>query len=267
MTERHHPATGEHALFDELAVGHALSALEPADEVAFLTHLPSCARCERAVAEHSLTLSHLAYGADAAEPPAALLEGIRAGIAASGRAGEFPAPLSLDDARRRRRPNAVVLRRASALTGVAAAVALVVSLAVSNASLQRNERTQEAVSARLASTVSALTADGARSVRLADQTHTVKAVVVSRGSAVSLVVDGLAPNSRDSTYVLWAKSSFGDVRAVGTFDVAHAGLDVVRGLQVHTGSGVVQRFVITHERGRTAPALTTQPPIVAGDVV
>lgn len=266
MTERHTPSAGEHALFDELALGYALSALEPAEEVAFLKHLPSCARCERSVDDHDVTLSHLAYGADAAEPPAALLEGIRAGITASGRAGSFPAPLSLDAARRRRvRP--LVLRRASALTGVAAAAALIVSLSLNNASLQRHERSQEAVSARLASTVSALTTDGARSVRLSDGSNTVKAVLVSSGTTTSLVVDGLAPNSPDSTYVLWAKSSFGDVRAVATFDVRHAGLDVVRGLQVHPGAGAVQRFVITHERGRTAPALSTQPAVVAGDVV
>lgn len=269
MTERRHPTPGEHSLFDELAVGHALSALEPADEVAFVAHLPSCAHCERSVAEHALTLSHLAYGAQDAEPPASLLEGIRAGITASGRAGDFPAPLplSLDAARRRRRVSPVVLRRASALTGIAAAAALVVSLSATNASLRQDKRSQAAVSARLAGTVATLTADGARSVRLTDGSRTVKAVVVSSGSTVSLVVDGLAPNASNSTYVLWAKSSFGDVRAVGAFDVTHAGVDVVRGLQLSPGSGTVQRFVITREQGRTAPALSTQPPVVSGDVV
>lgn len=267
MTERRHPTPGEHSHFDELAVGHALSALEPADEVAFVTHLPSCAHCERSVAEHALTLSHLAYGAQDAEPPASLLEGIRAGITASGRAGDFPVPLSLDVARRRRRVSPVVLRRASALTGIAAAAALVVSLSATNASLRQDQRSQAAVSARLAGTVATLTADGARSVRLTDGSRTVKAVVVSSGSTVSLVVDGLAPNASNSTYVLWAKSSFGDVRAVGAFDVTHAGVDVVRGLQLSPGSGTVQRFVITREQGRTAPALSTQPPVVSGDVV
>lgn len=267
MTERRLPTPGEHSHFDELAVGHALSALEPGEEVAFVTHLPSCAYCERSVAEHALTLSHLAYGAQDAEPPASLLEGIRAGITASGRAGDFPAPLSLDAARRRRRVSPVVLRRASALTGIAAAAALVVSLSATNASLRQDKRSQAAVSARLAGTVATLTADGARSVRLIDSSRTVKAVVVSSGSTVSLVVDGLAPNASDSTYVLWAKSSFGDVRAVGAFDVTHTGVDVVRGLQLRPGSGTVQRFVITREQGRTAPALSTQPPVVSGDVV
>lgn len=265
MSERLTPGTGEHALFDELAAGHALSALEPQDEMAFLAHLPSCARCERAVSEHATTLSHLAYGAESAEPPAALLAGIRAGIAASGRAGHFPAPLSLE-AGRRRRVSRTVVRRGAALTGVAAAAALVASLTASNAALQQHEHAQEAISARLASTVSTLATPGARSVRLADATDTVRAVVVSSGRDMSLVVDGLAPNGRDSTYVLWSKGSFGDVRAVGTFDVKHAGLDVVRGLHLHAGSDTVQRFVITREHGRTAPALTTQPAVVAGDV-
>jgi len=48
-----------HALYDQLAVGHALSALEPEDEQAFLAHLPGCAACERALAEHTETLAHL----------------------------------------------------------------------------------------------------------------------------------------------------------------------------------------------------------------
>ena len=58
-----------HDRFDELAVGHALSALEPEDEVVFLAHLPGCASCERALADHRETLGHLAYAAADEEPP------------------------------------------------------------------------------------------------------------------------------------------------------------------------------------------------------
>ena len=38
----------QHERFEELAAGHALGALEPEDEQAFLAHVPACARCERA---------------------------------------------------------------------------------------------------------------------------------------------------------------------------------------------------------------------------
>ena len=37
----------DHEVFDELAVGWALHALEPEDEAVFAQHLPGCERCAR----------------------------------------------------------------------------------------------------------------------------------------------------------------------------------------------------------------------------
>ncbi|MCW2615123.1 MAG: putative transrane anti-sigma factor, partial [Frankiales bacterium] len=79
-----------HALYEELAAGHALHALEPGDEELFLAHAHGCARCERAAEDHRATLTHLAYAVDAPEPPPSLLEGIRAGVLASARGASFP---------------------------------------------------------------------------------------------------------------------------------------------------------------------------------
>ena len=150
-------------------------------------------------------------------------------------------------------------------TGVAAAAALVVTLGVANSALQRDNNAQLARGQRLASTVQLLEHAGSRSVPLSTPGDSVQAVaVVDRGS-VSLVVDGLAPNNRrNSTYVLWEKSAFGDVRAVGTFDVLHSGVDVVRGMRLHPGPGALQSLIVTHEPSRTAPPMTTQPAVVAG---
>lgn len=271
MTERE--TTGArpdaHEPFEELAVGHALSSLEPEDEQAFLTHLPSCAACQRALVQHGDTLAHLAYASEPATPPASLLDGIRAGVAASGRAVSFPEPFAFDApvslADRRRRPSPRAVRRTAAWTGVAAAAALVVTLGIANSVLQRDNEAQLAKGQRLASTVQLLEHAGSRSVPLSTPGSSVQAVAVLDRDAVSLVVDGLAPNNRrNSTYVLWEKSAFGDVRAVGTFDVLHSGVDVVRGMRLHSGPGSVQSLLVTHEPSRTAPALTTQPPVVTG---
>ncbi len=258
-----------HEPFEELAVGHALSSLEPEDEQAFLVHLPGCAACQRALVQHGDTLAHLAYAGEPASPPASLLDGIRAGIAASGRAASFPAPVVLDApvalADRRRRPSAHVVRRTAAWTGVAAAAALVVTLGVTNSALQRDNKAQLAKGQRLAATVQLLEHAGSRSVRLSTPGASVQAVAVVDQGSVSLVVDGLVPNNRrNSTYVLWEKGAFGDVRAVGTFDVLHPGVDVIRGMRLHSGPGSVQSLLVTHEPSRTAPALTTQIPVVAG---
>lgn len=267
MTVPSRPAA--HELYEELAVGHALSALEPADEQLFLAHLASCARCERDVAEHLETLGHLAYGVEAADPPPALLAGIRAGILTSDRESSFPEPVSLDAARRGRLGRLAPrnLRRTAVGAGIAAAAALVVGLAAVNTSLQHDNQQQTAWGQRLASTVRVLEDSGSKSVPLSGADHSVQAVAVLHGDAVSLVVDGLAPNDQhNSTYVLWEVSRFGDKRAVGTFDVSKSGLDVVRGLRLHSGPGAVQSLAVTREAARIAPHLSTRPPVVAGVV-
>src|SRR3954454_11551139 len=101
----------EHARFEELAAGHALNALEPGDEEAFLAHLTGCAVCERALAEHVETAAHLAYAADPVPLADALLGRNRGEVKASGRAMPTPPALSLDVERSRRR--VPVLSRAS----------------------------------------------------------------------------------------------------------------------------------------------------------
>jgi anti-sigma factor RsiW len=251
-----------HELYEQLAVGHALSALEPEDEQAFLAHLPSCAACQRALDEHLETLGHLAYDADDVEPPAALLEGIRAGIAESGRAGAFPQPLSLDAARTRRTSRTV--RMTTALIGVAASIVLVAALLLVNAGLQSRNHDLQRQDAAFRTTVQSLLVHGARPVNLTGKDGR-KAVAVVHDGTVSLVLSGVAANDRtDSIYVLWAKSRFGDVRAVGAFDVRSSELAVVNDLKLSDGAAV-KTFMVTREQGRKAPPLSTQQPVVAGD--
>lgn len=257
-----------HARFEELAAGHALHALEPEDEQVFAAHLSECARCERDLADHEATLAHLAYAPEAAEPPAALLEGIRAGVLASGRGATFPAeqaaPVSLDAARRRR--DASRLRRAGIWTGVAAAFALVVSLGAWNTSLRQERDEKAAWSGQLASVVGQLRDKQTHTVPLQGENGEVVAVALVRGDDVSLVVDGLPVNGDGTTYVLWGESRYGDRRAVGAFDVDEAGLDVLDGLRVQASVSDVTRFMVTREKGDTAPPIPTLPVLAAGDV-
>lgn len=259
-----------HARFEELAAGHALHALEPEDEQVFLLHLAGCARCERDLAEHETTLAHLAYAPDAAEPPVALAEAIRAGVLASGRGVSFPepvmaiaAPVSLDEVRRRR--DASRLRRAGTWTGVAAAAALVVSLGVWNTSLRQDRDEQMAWSDRLASAVGQLRDPSTETVPLEGEGGEVVAVALLRGSDMSLVVDGLPVNDEGTTYVLWGEGRYGDRRAVGAFDVTEAGLDVVQSMRVPDGVSDVTRFMVTREKGDAAPPMPTLPVLASGD--
>jgi anti-sigma-K factor RskA len=252
------PDTG-HASYDELAVGYALSALEPDDEQQFVAHLRGCAVCARALAEHTETLAHLAYAAEAETPPPSVLEGIRAGVAASGRAGAFPAPLSLDAARQRRSRST---RLMTATLGAAAAVALIVGL-VFVRGLMADRDNQQTVNDRLAAAVRSLTEPNARLIDLkGDGGH---GTLILNGQNVSLVMAGMPRNdTKNSVYVLWEQTTFGDVSAVGVFDVKDDDLAVAT-LQLKQDPTTVHAFMVTKESGRVAPPRTTQPVLVAGE--
>ncbi len=251
-----------HARFEELAAGHALAALEPEDEQAFLAHLPACAACSVALAEHLDTLGHLAYDTASVEPPASILDGIRAGIADSGRSGAFPAPVSLDAARTLRRDKTV--RWTTAALGAAASLILVAALVLMNRGLQSKANQTQQANAKLNAAVASLLVDGSREVNLTGSQG--KGVVVVNGSKASFVAAGLPVNDRsNSIYVLWAKSRSGGVNAVGTFDITSSNPTVVNNLKIGSPAGIAT-FMVTRETGRKAPALSTQPAVVAGDV-
>lgn len=253
----------QHVRFEELAVGHALSALEPEDEQAFLAHLPECGVCESALSEHLDTLGSLAFSTERSAPPASLLDGIRAGIEASGRSASYAAPIQLAS-HRRRRLSAGVVRWGTAAVAAAAALVLVGSLVVSNQNLERNGDRIRGENVALTKTVDGLLTAGSQSVPLVGAGGA-KAVAVVTGKTVSLVVSGLAANGSDSIYVLWERSRTGDVSAVKAFDVRAAGVTVINGLQLRSGTGPVAKFAVTREFGRTAPFKSTQQAILAGD--
>jgi anti-sigma factor RsiW len=257
-------APSVHEMYEQLAVGHALHALEPADELEFLTHLPSCSTCLRDLAEHRDTLAQLAYAAEPIEPPASLLEGIRAGVAASGRAGAFPAPvLSLEQARERRKGR--TMRVTTALLGAAASLVLVAALLFVNRGLQSENTRIQARDSALQGAVGSLVLADSHQVNLSG-VGGARAVAVLNKHDVSLVVQGLPSNDKaHSVYVLWQRSTFGVVRAVGTFDVSASPVSVVTGLHLTGDSADISRLVVTQERGRVAPALAKGAPVVEGN--
>jgi hypothetical protein len=254
-----------HELFEQLAVGHALNALEPEDEQLFLQHVLGCAPCERAVAEHLETLTHLAFGASSPEaPPASILEGIRSGIAESGRAGSFPvpAPASLDAARTRRQDRTV--RWSTAVLGAAASIVLLAALVFVNQGLKSKEHDAKVNAAALNSVVNSLLVPGSRKIDLSGSEGR-KGVVVLHGRKASLVIAGVPANdASNSVYVLWEK--FGTkVEAVKAFDLSSTDATVIDNVNLATGSGALSQFVITREQGRAAPTEGShQPAIVAG---
>ncbi len=255
----------QHALYEELAAGHALSALEPEEEELFLLHLASCARCERELVEHRAIAGQLSYAAPAAAPPASLLESIRAGVAASGREASYPeAPVAVVlPMRRRLRPE-----RPAAWIAAAAALVLVVSLGISNVTLRTDRDMAQSASVRLRAAVTQIenSSAGSRTVQLRAQDGSVNAVALVSNNRVSLVLDGVPRNDvRSSTYVLWRKGHYGGTTPVAVFDIHDGKVDVVRDLPLIDAASVTT-LAVTLEHGRSAPAIATAPMIAVGQL-
>ncbi|SEO96192.1 anti-sigma factor [Trujillonella endophytica] len=89
--QRTWPEPDGHETFDELAVGWALHALEPEDEVVFDGHLPGCSRCARTVAETAEVMGALAVDLPASAPDEALRDRLRAAVERSTQVSP-PAP-------------------------------------------------------------------------------------------------------------------------------------------------------------------------------
>ena len=258
-----------HELYEELAAGHAVHALEPQDEELFRRHLVGCARCERELDVHRETAAHLAYGAGDDALPDDLFDRIRRQVVALSGDDVFAAhvepparPVADLVAARRRR----TLPRSAVLVSAAAAVSLVLGLVGPGVALRQDRADQLASSDRLADAVRTLEEGPGRSVPLLDGQRRVAAVAVVQGDEVSLAVEGLAANALDSTYVLWEQSRSSGLTAIGTFDVRDEGVEVVEDLPLAHDRKDVTAFAITHERGRMAPSRPLTAPLASGAV-
>ncbi len=272
------PGPDGHELFDELAVGWALHALEPEDEGVFVGHVPGCARCARTVAETTEVMGALAADLPPAEPSEGLRERLRAAVeateqvqpsAAKSPAAARPAPVA---------PTAI--REASGATGfpgygsslrgeadmrspwrrvvpnalVAAAVAAVLGLGTWNVVLSdaRDEAAQQA--AEQARVVDSLLEPGTATIAPLSSDGRRVATVVARDTQVQVVTQGLRVNDADSqVYVVWGMTGDGAV-AVGTFDVVRSQTDVQTVGSTSTGLDDFGGYAISIEPGREAPA-------------
>ncbi len=118
----------------------------------------------------------------------------------------------------------------------------------------------------MAVAVGQLRDEGTETVPLRGAGGEVVAVALVRGDEMSLVIDGLPVNAEATTYVLWGESGLGDKRAVGAFDVTSDGLDIRDGMRLQASITDVERFLVTHEQGDSAPAIPTLPVLAAGTV-
>lgn len=283
------PRRGDHELFDELAVGWALHALEPEDEALFTRHLPDCARCARTVAETMEVMAGLAGDLPAAEPSEELRHRLRAAVEETEQV-QRPA-LPPDPPERRapdrvagtgpvtgpatppRRPEAVERRDAvppehpwpapgrrqrwrsrAPQALLAAAAALVVALGLWDLSLASSRQQAQQAADERTQIVNALMAPGQATIApLSDRDGHAVATVVARHGQVQVVTWGLGMNNRvATTYVVWGMQQDSPV-PLGTFDVVTPHMDLRTVGSDKTGLDRYSGYAISIEPGRTAP--------------
>jgi hypothetical protein len=264
----------------EEAVGWALHALEPDEEMAVELHVPTCPDCRAAVSDTEAVMARLATAVEQVDPPARLRASILEAAAATP---QVPAPrrepTSAPNPRRATTappsgsdpagPSRGGGRRLSPRRLVAASVAVVAVVAIGGLGARTLQLQQqlESANAQTASTtglVQQLARPGVAHALLAEPNGTAVAAVVLNGGQRDVYTIALASNADDHTYVLWGLKDMSSApQPLGAFDVAprDPGLRTVGS----PGQDSFAAYAISLEPGRTPPAVPTD--VVASGVM
>jgi hypothetical protein len=244
------PMPDEHEEWSELAVGHALSSLDDADEAMYLEHAASCETCRELEHEFSETLADLALVAPKVAPPPSLKASIMAAIGddESHRAVVIPIGRGGDSVRSRARNIPLWIASVAAAVVVLALVAVWVVPGHKQAS----------IAARCA-------AVNCPVITLSGGGQSVAAVMVLDDTAY-IDPHGLPPTPKGDVYVLWALST-------GKTPVGVAALHTVptsgpvRAGTFTTPIGNVSGFAVTEEQGAGIPATPSEHLLAQGSRV
>jgi hypothetical protein len=259
----------DHAVFDELAVGWALHALEPEDETIFAAHLGGCPRCLQTIAETSEVMAAMAADLAVVEPSEALRTRLSAAVAETE---QVPAPsrtqrtlglarLAVEVPAPRARRS---FRRLAPAALVAAAVAAIVGLAGWNVVLARSQDDLRSTVAAQSQVMNSLLTPGHQAIAPLRDKGTPLATVVASDHRVDVVARDLSVNNPvRSTYVLWGMRGNTPV-ALGTFDVVRHDLDLRHVSADQAGLDRYTTFGVSLEPGRRAPAAPTHMVAIGG---
>ncbi|MCU1675654.1 MAG: putative transrane anti-sigma factor [Frankiales bacterium] len=239
----------DHDLWEALAVGHAMRALEPADDAQFRAHLATCDRCAVVLAESEELVSALAMAAEPVEPPAALRDRI---LAISRDSGVRVAPVVSDEVGRRR-----ARRGAGAVARWVASAAVVSAIASSGITYALVHEHHPKVNVSSPGYI-CLTDPTCRHMPLVADGKTIGAVVMDVGKGKAYIMSPELPRSGDGDqYVVWTGDATGKMTALTAFRVTGGGifnaLDTVPDL-----NGVAAVAVSREARG-ALPATPSTP--------
>jgi anti-sigma-K factor RskA len=286
----------DHTVFDELAAGYVLHALEPADEQRFLRHAGQCARCQQTVAEFRMVAGALAETAPPAEPSARLGERImaaaRADLAEPGHSAAPPADSGRTDAGTAGDDGTAPDDEAAADQGTAPpggpTPGRVVPLrrrASRGTSGRQWQKPAAAAAAAVLIAVGGIWAglaatSGGPPQSLAACAHphacpqvTLTSSVTHQTAARVVVNDGVAwmepsamqANPADEIYVLWQVTGASVPLAVGSFDVKAGTTSPIKIGALPAPYRATQAFAVSLEHGREIPPRPSTP-VAAGKV-
>lgn len=271
------------------AVGWALHALEPDEEMAVLLHMPQCAACRAAAHDAEQVLSGLAGVVPLVEPPAGLRQRLMAEVAETPQRPHVlrplppqPAPsdapepattprlhrLDAEDAGSVRRgwfgPRSRGRRLVAASLAVAAAISIG-ALVVRTNQLEQQRDAESAQAQSLSQLISELGEPDSRYALLSDANTgaTVAAVLVDDGQRQVYSV-ALPANAPDTVYVAWGLTAGGEAVPLGAFDVARTEEGPLPVGPADEAEDFPQ-YAVSIEPGRVAP--TTPTVVVASGQV
>jgi Anti-sigma-K factor rskA len=253
-----------HGEWDALAVGWAMTALDPDDELRFAEHLQTCGRCTATVGDALDTVADLAYTFPPESPP----ERLRRRILAVAEAEPRAEPSALRSAEPRSpRPTASAVvplasrRRWARRSAVAATVALLAALGAWNVQLRSDQDRLRDVVAQRDALVARLTDAGPARVAIirgpagsGDR----RATVVVKDGRVGLITETLPPESGGRTYWLWSLRGPDDAAPVplAGFTVPETRFSACN-IEPPAGVDVTRAFAISDEPGPKRPTRPT----------
>ena len=238
----------EHEEWSELAVGHALSSLDDADEATYLEHAATCETCRELEREFSETLADLALAAPAVTPPPSLKASIMAAIGEAESRGAAVIPIARHSASVRPRARKIPLW----IGGVAAAVVAIALVAV----------VVVAPGHKQASIASRCAAVNCPTITLTGGGQSVAAVLVLDNVAY-IDPHGLPATPKGDVYVLWALSAGKSPVGVGALHTVPTSGPVRAGsftIPIASVSG----FAVTEEQGDAVPATPSEHLLAQG---
>jgi anti-sigma-K factor RskA len=261
-----------HQRWEQLAVGHALHALEPDDEATFAAHLAECGRCAKVVAETEEVTAVIGSSVEPAEPRAGLWEAIserideepgeppRGAFPVTRAASRIPtAPEPALPMPATRRAHGVWVRP---LMAAAAAVVVLVGVAVGGWQLTQHGARRSGVAALLDS---CRTDAGCRMVALSGHSGGgVQARLLVRGDQATIVTSGLpTDDATRQTYVLWQLPADGRPVGLAAFHVGASGYQIVGTARLSLPYAGTTAFAVSLEKGAGIPP-TPSTPIAVG---